>query len=50
MELLILLFQVYYLLTVIQFKFQYGATNINLKLLAISFTEKFKFQYGATNM
>ena len=32
------------------FKFQYGATNIYLKILITSNETTFKFQYGATNI
>ena len=34
----------------ILFKFQYGATNINLEELTNFYNPKFKFQYGATNI
>ena len=37
-------------LSTITFKFQYGATNINLEELTNFYNPKFKFQYGATNI
>ena len=35
---------------VMQFKFQYGATNIKMLVLLKSRPYTFKFQYGATNI